>query len=313
MPVNRWEDAAFEQEHLLSHLDDYFGRLCDGYQTSAFGLPEDDAPHIVIGVQRELLRRADPIYVSGDSMTLWEAARDSFQPEPVHRTDLVVPCGFALLPWPTTMIDVSGRKVSYRAVSWMPVSTEHTRSWDEDVAGQGIWLSMYSHIDDQDEVWVQADDGTDLHDYARDHGWRWSLLHSTPVMFGDRIWERFEGDERDQSMTLFRHAQSLWRLMSQLVPVSTRLHRQARRQRARRHLSEDVTVIHLRRQRPGGEQHGESNVEWSHQWLVRGHWRKQPYGAKDNPSYRQIWISPHVKGPEDKPLKVTKRVFSFDR
>jgi len=30
--------------------------------------------------------------------------------------------------------------------------------------------------------------------------------------------------------------------------------------------------------------------------MVRGHWRNQPFGPRDSPSYRQVWIKPHLKG-----------------
>jgi len=44
-----------------------------------------------------------------------------------------------------------------------------------------------------------------------------------------------------------------------------------------------------------------STVEWSHRWLVRGHWRQQPYGPQRK-LRRMTWIDPFVKGPEDKPF-----------
>ena len=44
-------------------------------------------------------------------------------------------------------------------------------------------------------------------------------------------------------------------------------------------------------------------VDWTHRWLVRGHWRQQPHGF--NRQLRRLkWIDPYVKGPEDKPLDV---------
>lgn len=64
-----------------------------------------------------------------------------------------------------------------------------------------------------------------------------------------------------------------------------------------------VSVVQLRA-REAGESRGEStdsDVEWSHRWIVRGHVRQQYY-----PSIGQhlpIWIHPHIKGPEDAPLK----------
>lgn len=41
--------------------------------------------------------------------------------------------------------------------------------------------------------------------------------------------------------------------------------------------------------------------EWSCQWVVRGHWRQQFYPSKHQT--QPIWITPYVKGPENKPLR----------
>lgn len=48
---------------------------------------------------------------------------------------------------------------------------------------------------------------------------------------------------------------------------------------------------------------GTGSVEWSRRWMVRGHWRLQPYGPQRT-LRKAIWIDPYVKGPEDKPLDV---------
>ena len=109
--------------------------------------------------------------------------------------------------------------------------------------------------------------------------------------------------------------------MSQLVPIRERLPRQARRQRARQRSAppDEVVVIRLRRARVerDGAEAREDSVEWTRQWIVRGHWRNQHYrtlGSKDDPqAHRQIWISPYVKGPEDKPLVIVKRAFEWNR
>lgn len=67
-----------------------------------------------------------------------------------------------------------------------------------------------------------------------------------------------------------------------------------------------VRVVRLRpreREESSGERR---TVEWSHQWLVRGHWRQQYYRS-DN-TRRPLWIAPHIKGPSDKPLVVRPTV-----
>jgi hypothetical protein len=64
-----------------------------------------------------------------------------------------------------------------------------------------------------------------------------------------------------------------------------------------------VRVIRLRRIVSHPSQPGDAAaVDWSCRWVVRGHWREQPCGPKQS-ERRTIFIAPHVKGPEDKPVK----------
>jgi len=55
--------------------------------------------------------------------------------------------------------------------------------------------------------------------------------------------------------------------------------------------------------------HESSTVEWTKRWMVRGHWRLQPYGPVGQKTHKPIWIDPYVKGPEDKPLDVRPTVW----
>lgn len=52
---------------------------------------------------------------------------------------------------------------------------------------------------------------------------------------------------------------------------------------------------------------GQSDVQWSCQWWVEGHWRHQPCGFK-NQDRKLLWIPPYIKGPVDKPLKKSVRL-----
>jgi hypothetical protein len=74
-----------------------------------------------------------------------------------------------------------------------------------------------------------------------------------------------------------------------------------------------VTVVRLRRtyeEKPGEYEPG--SVDWTHRWIVGGHWRNQWYQSEQ--IHRQIWISPYVKGPDELPLVINKaRVFEFVR
>lgn len=66
--------------------------------------------------------------------------------------------------------------------------------------------------------------------------------------------------------------------------------------------SPDIRTVTLRRHRVLSERLGDNPVDWAYRWMVRGHWRRQAHG-KGRQERRPIWIAPHVKGPEDKPLK----------
>jgi len=90
-------------------------------------------------------------------------------------------------------------------------------------------------------------------------------------------------------------------------------HRQVTRATKRRiehkNLSEiGVVILRTKHYKPSGE---EVDVEWSCQWLVRGHWRQQPYPSEG--IYRPIWIEPYIKGPEDKPMKNPEKIFDVKR
>lgn len=90
------------------------------------------------------------------------------------------------------------------------------------------------------------------------------------------------------------------------TPISHSANRTAREQASRSHLEryEEVKVIVVR-QRQGAEyREGEHYpVDWSHRWLVRGHWRNQACGPKRE-KRQTVWVTPYVKGPDDKPLVI---------
>ena len=63
----------------------------------------------------------------------------------------------------------------------------------------------------------------------------------------------------------------------------------------------EVHVVTLRKERHDTHQKSHADIEYSCRWWVRGHWRNQWF-----PSRRQhapMWIAPHTKGPQDKPLR----------
>lgn len=110
----------------------------------------------------------------------------------------------------------------------------------------------------------------------------------------------------------FRVFVSLLAFMQQEIVTTRREsgNRAARKRAAVLEHKGEIKVITLRRVRSAHTDDEQREVEWSCQWLVRGHWRLQPY--KDGKRWR--WIAPYVKGPDDKPLKTpTATIFEVRR
>ena len=57
------------------------------------------------------------------------------------------------------------------------------------------------------------------------------------------------------------------------------------------------------------KEHGEG--DWTHRWVVRGHWRQQWYPSTK--SHSLIWVAPYIKGPDGLPLIVKEKRFEVVR
>jgi hypothetical protein len=113
---------------------------------------------------------------------------------------------------------------------------------------------------------------------------------------------------------------ALWSLLHQQGIASTevrRPQRQAVRRTQRAGIQPelaDVQVVTLRKleRTDSAPSDDHSAREWSHRWLVAGHWRWQPYGP--GRSLRRLtYVRPHVKGPADKPFHTPTRVNAWVR
>lgn len=107
---------------------------------------------------------------------------------------------------------------------------------------------------------------------------------------------------------------TVWLLMAQPVgEVSDAVYDRPARRRFQREGRQPPLVRVITLRRPAGEKStGESDREWKHRWMVRGHWRLQPWGPKRE-QVRPVWIAPHIKGPEDKPLIGGEKVYHLKR
>jgi hypothetical protein len=112
---------------------------------------------------------------------------------------------------------------------------------------------------------------------------------------------------------LITTVRSSWLLMQQPLSENTETQPdRATRKRLRRagHEPAPVRVIELRRPKTTSS-HGDSDREYHHQWIVRGHWRNHWHPKRQ--VHRPVWIAPHVKGPEGAPLIGGEKVYALKR
>jgi hypothetical protein len=105
-----------------------------------------------------------------------------------------------------------------------------------------------------------------------------------------------------------------WTLMGQSlsVTVPTRPDRAEARRSARADLPTDLLVVRLRRLSSTPlEEDGDGSRDYTHRWLVSGHWRNQWLPSRA--AHRLQWIAAHVKGPENRPLIIKEKVTAWIR
>lgn len=74
-----------------------------------------------------------------------------------------------------------------------------------------------------------------------------------------------------------------------------------------------VQVIDLRPMRHvPTEDTDQTGRRYTHQWVVRGHWRQQPVGPHHS-QRRPTWVSSYLKGPQGAPLLTGDRVYAWRR
>lgn len=240
--------------------------------------------------------------------------------------------GIVYFERPIRVMDVQGKTMLVHWVVWGPA----------DVRGPGMAFAFfndrYIHADD---VWsdfhrnIERAEGVNISEQESARVWeqaghiigRWASVSQGAFRSGDSLGPTTveaqivqqaaliaKGVEPQLATNLYRYMHALFLLLNQTV-VETQdeeAERAGRRRAVRRGLPRtSVTVIQLRRTQ-GARSQGESLVEWSHRWVVRGHWRWQACGV-GRQERRRIWIHPFYKGPEDKPLIITDKLYSLER
>lgn len=294
-----------------------YGKSMGGSFVTKNDLDDKSESHLftekMADLQRYMLFYAEPIFVSSDIGEIHAKALETFKPEPLLMSDLLVMHGFAYFERPFYIPDSNGKAMSNRAISWGPIM-------DASRTNMGILLSFYTHEDDEDDYQKAGEikfPGTKL---SLNHIERWWFGFEIPADASEDRLSTYYQTEGYDGETVFRahqitlsSFQVLMRLASQRITTTDKSFppKSFKKRAERADFTPYVTVITLRRpkKRPEGEP---STVDWKHRWIVGGHWRNQWYPSIN--MHRQIWISDFVKGPDDKELVIRKeRVFNFIR
>lgn len=335
----RAEEVLEAQRDLIQRLDDkrfrwYVGDVSMSEHLQS-DLSDEEAKNYVRdqighGLQR-VVQTAYAFQVTADMTPLVvQAAMSLDQTDRFEKEMMPTGCGIVRFEQPLPMTDVRGRKLLIHWIVWGPP----TNSWGDSTIFNGgpaatIWW-FNDHTVQPDEIGQQI-----IEDSVRDpKGFatkqmigRWGIAGMSIVSQDVRVGPAtvlpstetmgriiVSGDIPHEGTNLVRYIMALWLLLQQTIVTQTEYQapRAHRRWARRMNIPTGVTVIDLRRTGNYHRQEGETQVEWSHRWVVRGHWRWQACG-EGRKERKRIWIHDFVKGPDDMPLVITDKLYRLRR
>lgn len=340
------------QGDLLRRLDErQFQRLTNSiaafHQNAMFiDLPTEDQKEIVDRLPhaenlRAIVKGAYAYQVTPDMCRVVEAAAEALDDsDKFDPTQAPTGCGFARFDSGLEVTDLRGMQMKINWLVWGP-GERGTRVW--------MFNDTYTDSDEVNEYFKRLARGEKIpgselsvlqskedYEMVEEIRGRWATVGTHVAFAGEELgpkgWEanevneariREEGFEPTMGTNCSRLVQAFWLMLNQTIVETSDAHveRHGRKRAIKRGIPPQVTVIHLRRTIREQRQENESNVEWSHRWLVRGHWAWRVCGA-DHPQAQEapvkggigvrVWIHPYQKGPEDAPLVITDKVYRLD-
>lgn len=295
-------------------------------------------PEIMGDALALLLSNSETFYVSADMTMVAEAAAHGLDGTDAFTHDMwPSDSGFLLFERGYAVNDVWGRPLVTTAMAW------ERRSF-KGHAGTMAWA--FTMLGDERDALSKTLSPQQQMDMAARWGSRLQLnatlwlpdglrvgppTFETPEGYGENLNPEIESDLKPEDRALEpmpysqnpgRIVMALLMLMQQKIAAKEHFDLKPKNpKRARRmKVPGQVTIIRLRHEASQREP-GETNVEWQHRWLVRGHWRWQycgphyPLAVEVGPGRwrARIYIAPFVKGPDGKPFAMNKKVNALVR
>jgi hypothetical protein len=228
--------------------------------------------------QDQAVLRSGPYwFLTADTLTLLEQAVPSMPEQCLYPSTPMEPSGAALLERRVARPDAS---VGFDLLIWRTVLTPEHPRFDA--------ILMVSMWGEYGRIWLRHGG----------YGWIYGQFPSAPA----DIVQSDAGPER--KVWTCQWLSALWNLSASpgVLAQTPGIVSNAQRKRAERRGSDTAyRRLSVRTTGPRDNSSHSGNVDWSHRWIVRPHWRQQACGP-GRLERRSIWIQAHVKGPEDKPL-----------
>lgn len=247
--------------------------------------------------QIHTLENADPYYVSRPVCDLLENSMDSLPDAPLGTLTIPTVAGWVYFASPRMLSSALDEKIS--GFTWhlggmvepgvLPEVKEFTRVdiKDVEVNLDHLFIVFYKEVNGvlfpvSPMVWPFEDN--------------W-----------DSDWQGRKGSDEEHALLSRAHAYVfafLAFIAQRLAATSiTKAPRATRKRLANAHFPGEglFKVVTLRAREASHTNQEPTPVDWSCRWIVRAHWRNQPYPSLG--IYKPKLIPSHVQGPEDKPLK----------
>lgn len=310
-----WIEVIRLRTELLRFYEDRIAtRYLKGF-AEANGLAPSNDPEWLANYFRQNLEAAITFWVSEDMTALAEAAaeRSDLQRTVLDVEDIPCPEGFVVFERSFLMHDTRGRQMSFRAVAWKLTVIKIGDAGEDQL---GVMLHFYTdRREPLDDVNQQVQDrypqgGLTL---------TLQLSHLTTWAIGQSwVHEQDQGDyDQQEAARMLRFIWSFWHISQQpkTATTTTATPDRATRRQAQRsspNIDTDVQVITLRRKRK--PEHATQNGDhrnYSHRFIVSGHWRNQWYPASQK--HKPKYIDDYVKGPDDQPLIIKHKIYKWTR
>jgi len=248
--------------------------------------------------------------------------------EHIDEPEMPVPAGWAWLDEPWVMTDTHGLGVPVRVVSWHATEAMTTGSERDPLPSPQV-VPCFRVM-----LWTHVQDDIDAGRLSPDEEWldigALSLMHTAVVPFGLRF-QVPDAEARKGVDSFLGLVHLLWMFLGMEITATPRAHLpRPFRRRAQRSLKHgEVHVVLLRRIAHVTEPpEGHTRIDWTCRWVVQGHYRhiEPPEGHRPHRGFpvgadrhcgvcggRLTWVGPYLKGPDGKPLKVSRTLMKLAR